>query len=57
MTQILEFFVSFINGLWNTVFVSVTFDIAGVTVSLGAIILGFICISMIVSFFWKGARG
>jgi|GEM_PF-2802355 len=57
MTQIIEFFVSFMNDLWNTVFDSVTFDIAGVTVSFGAIVLGFICISMIVSFFWKGARG
>lgn len=57
MTQILEFFVTFINDLWNTVFDSVTFDIAGVTVSFGVIVLGFICISMIVSFFWKGARG
>lgn len=57
MTQIIEFFVSFMNDLWNTVFDSVTFEIGGVTVSLGAIVLGFICISMIVSFFWKGARG
>lgn len=57
MTQIIEFFVSFMNDLWNTVFDSVTFEIAGVSVSLGAIVLGFICISMIISFFWKGARG
>lgn len=57
MTQIIEFFVSFMNDLWNTVFDSVTFNVAGVTVSFGAIVLGFICISMIISFFWKGARG
>lgn len=57
MTQIIEFFVSFMNDLWYTVFDSVTFEIAGVSVSLGAIVLGFLCISMIISFFWKGARG
>lgn len=56
MTQIIEFFVSFMNDLWYTVFESVSFEIAGVSVSLGAIILGFLCISMIISFFWKGAR-
>lgn len=57
MTQIIEFIVSFMNDLWYTVFDSVTFEIAGVSVSLGAIVLGFLCISMIISFFWKGARG
>ena len=57
MTQIIEFFVSFMNELWYTVFDSVSFEIAGVSVSLGAIVLGFLCISMIISFFWKGARG
>lgn len=57
MTQIIEFFVSFMNDLWYTVFDSVNFEIAGVSVSLGAIVLGFLCISMIISFFWKGARG
>lgn len=47
----------FINNVWNTVFMSVIFDVGDVSVSLGALILGFICIYMIISFFWKGARG
>lgn len=36
---------------------SVSFSIGGLTVNLTQIILGFICISIIISFFWKGARG
>lgn len=50
------FFASFMSDLWNTLD-TVTFDIASTSVSLGAILLGFICISMVVSYFWKGARG
>ncbi len=36
---------------------AVSFPVFGITVSLTQIILGFICISIIISFFWKGARG
>ena len=56
MTQIIGFFASFMSDLWNTLD-TVTFDIASTSVSLGAILLGFICVSMVVSYFWKGARG
>lgn len=57
MTSALNLLFDFINNIWNTVFMSVVFAIGGVSVSFGALILGFICIYMIVSFFWKGARG
>lgn len=37
---------------------SYTFDIGSLSsVSLAQIFLGFICLSLIISFFWKGARG
>jgi hypothetical protein len=45
-------FASFYNALS-----AVSFTISGVTVTLTQIILGFICMSIIISFFWKGARG
>ncbi len=57
MTSSLRFLFQMMNTIWNTVFGSVSFSLGGVDVSLGAIILGFICTYMVVSFFWKGARG
>lgn len=33
------------------------FEFAGVDVSIGHILLSFISVSMIVSIFWKGAKG
>lgn len=56
MVSFFTLFLDFIDNLWNVVFMSVVFEIGDVNVSFGALILGFICIYMIVSFFWKGAR-
>lgn len=36
---------------------AVSFSIGGLSVTLTQIILGFICMSIIITFFWKGARG
>ena len=56
MTSALNFLWLFIRDLWVTID-TVSFDIFNTQVSLGALLLGFICMSMIISFFWKGARG
>lgn len=44
-------------GSFYNVLSSVSFSIGGLSVSLTQILLGFICMSIIISFFWKGARG
>ena len=56
MTSALSLIWVFMRDVWNTLN-SVSFDIFHIDVSLGALLLGFICMSMIISFFWKGARG
>lgn len=56
MTSALDFLWFFLRDVWNTL-ASVTFDIFHIDVPLTALLLGFICMSMIISFFWKGARG
>lgn len=54
----LNLFFDFIDNIWIEVFMrkEVVFEIAGVSVHYGSLILGFICVYMIVSYFWKGAR-
>lgn len=47
-----EFFKN-IFGVLNTAI----FNLGGVTVSLGSLLLGFVALSMVISFFWKGAKG
>ena len=56
MTSVFQFFFSQLNGFYNALS-AVIFDFYGIDVSLTQIILGFICMSIIISFFWKGARG
>lgn len=56
MTQFVTFIASCIAILFNTIN-SVSFDLFGYSVSLGFILLSMIIISMVVSVFWKGAKG
>jgi len=56
MTSVFQFFFSQLKGFYNALS-AVNFDLYGIEVSLTQIILGFICMSIIISFFWKGARG
>lgn len=56
MTSVFQFLFSQLQSFYN-VLSTVTFELYGITVSLTQIILGFICMSIIISFFWKGARG
>ena len=56
MTSVFQFFFAQLQGFYNALS-SVSFELYGITVTLSQIIIGFICMSMIISFFWKGARG
>lgn len=56
MSDAIGFLFEQIGSFYNALS-SVSFSIVGVTVTLTEVILGFICIGMIISFFWKGARG
>lgn len=56
MTSVFQFFFSQLKGFYNSLS-AVNFELYGIEVSLTQIILGFICMSIIISFFWKGARG
>ena len=50
MTQIIEFFVSFMNDLWYTVFDSVSFEIDDEHVPLGVSIFASFSSSFFISF-------
>lgn len=56
MTEVFQFFR---NGILYTFdkINSYSFNIYGVPVSLGWFFLGFLAISIVISIFWKGARG
>lgn len=56
MNAFLEDFFDLISSFYG-VFNSVSFVIAGITVGLLDIMIGFLCISMIVTVLWKGAKG
>lgn len=56
MTSVFQFFFSQLQGFYNALS-AVSFEFYGITVTLTQIIIGFICMSMIISFFCKGARG
>lgn len=56
MTSVFNFFFTQLQGFYDTLG-TVTFDVYGINVSLTQILIGFICMGMIISFFWKGARG
>lgn len=45
-----------IGSFYNALSV-VSFPVFGISVTLTQVILGFICISIVITFFWKGARG
>lgn len=51
--ELLGTFFSNIFSVLNTA----VFDIGGVVVSLSDILLGFLGLSIIITVFWKGARG
>lgn len=56
MLEAIQFFVS----MWNKVIAVLdrhTFDFDGYPVSLSAIFFAFIVTSLVVTIFWKGARG
>lgn len=56
MQEALNFIFSSLRDFYNALS-AVSFSLGGLSVSLTQIILGFICMSIIISFFWKGARG
>lgn len=57
MTAVFGFFVTMFRGLWS-VLNSIAFDdFFGYSVSFGAIITALLVVSMVVSIFWKGAKG
>ena len=56
MQEALSFLFSSLRDFYNALS-SVSFSIGGLSVTLTQVILGFICMSIIITFFWKGARG
>lgn len=56
MTAFIDIIVSFYTVVIN-LFNAVTFELGGFTVSLGAVL--FVCIAfyMIISIYWRGAKG
>lgn len=55
MTQVFQFFRNGIAYVFDTIN-SYSFEVYGLNVSLGWFFLGFICLSLVISIFWKGAR-
>lgn len=56
MSESIGFIFQQLGNFYNALS-AVSFSIVGVTVTLTQLIIGFICMSIIISFFWKGARG
>lgn len=56
MWSIVEFFVDMTDKTYQTIN-SFQFDFGGVTVGYADIFIGAIAVCMVVSLFWKGARG
>lgn len=56
MTQVFQFFRNGIAYVFDAIN-SVSFEMYGLTVSLGWLFIGFLCTSIVISVFWKGARG
>lgn len=57
MEQTFDWFIAQMYRFYFAVQYHTSFNIYGVTVSFFDIILGGILLSMIISVFWKGARG
>lgn len=56
MTEFFTLFINFFQSMISTVN-SHSFDIFGVSVGIFDLIFGFIALSMVISIFWKGAKG
>jgi uncharacterized membrane protein YccF (DUF307 family) len=56
VTQVFQFFRNGIAYVFDSIN-SVSFEMYGLTVSLGWLFIGFIAIYIVVSVFWRGARG
>ena len=56
MSEAIGFLFQQLGSFYNALS-AVSFSIVGITVTLTQLILGFICMSIIITFFWKGARG
>lgn len=56
MYNFFEFIADFLNDLVDALNMY-AFNIGGISVTLWGILLGFLCLSIIISLFWKGGRG
>lgn len=56
MFQFLEMITQYFGNLFNLLD-DYSFDFGGVNASLLSILLGFLALSILISVFWKGARG
>lgn len=52
-------FFSLLFGFWQSIYdllCTITFDLGGISVDYGSLIVGFLFTGMIIAVFWKGAR-
>ena len=57
MTEFLNFFVSMFARLWQFLNSITCADFFGFSVSFGGIVVALLVTSMVISVFWKGAKG
>lgn len=56
MEEFLEFFLDYTKLLINQLNMPI-FEFNGLSISLWAVFLGFLFLSIVISLFWKGGRG
>lgn len=57
MQDVLELFIDIFNLLIDRIYNAVIIDVGGYNVPYFWLIIGFIAFGMVISVFWKGARG
>lgn len=56
MTQFFESLITFYQNIATTL-MQYSFDVFGINVSIFHLLIGFILVSIVITVFWRGARG